>query len=283
MLRAPGARGRDLGAADRAEPRRGHRGGRHGRRDGQRPDRARDAGGASWRPTATCSSGSSAYGRRRRRRTARGAGGAGGAPIEHGRRSSPSSAPGTAQLPLDGHGAERAVRAFTRWNAADPGARTARPAARGARRATSRAVARRRRRRHAGGREARVVELPVAATAAAPPTSPAPSTPRARAVLPPPAASTSWGCARSPSTSRPPASRRRPWSIRARWRAITRGASGPCSPATAARRSPRWPLAFEHFIAHAPRRRRPHLGRRLGRHRAGHAGHAPRCRSACPR
>ena len=51
-------------------------------------------------------------------------------------------------------------------------------------------------------------------------------------------------------------------------------ASAPCSPATAARRWPRWRVAFERFIAAAPRPRRPDLGRRLGRHRAGHAGDA---------
>ena len=62
-LRAAGRRGRDRGAADRAEPRRRDGRRRSHRRDGQRPHRARDAGRASWPPTATCRSGCSACAR----------------------------------------------------------------------------------------------------------------------------------------------------------------------------------------------------------------------------
>ena len=64
-------RRRDRGAADRAEPRRRDRRRRHGRRDGERPHRALDARGASSPPTASCSSACSAFAPARRGAEAR--------------------------------------------------------------------------------------------------------------------------------------------------------------------------------------------------------------------
>ena len=61
---------------------------------------------------------------------------------------------------------------------------------------------------------------------------------------------------------------------RRRWRARIRAAPARSSPATAARRSRRWPTAFARWIVAPARHRRRHLGRRLGRHLARHRRHA---------
>ena len=145
----------------------------------------------------------------------------------------------------------RAVRGFTRWNAADPQTRPrdrlvearAEPPAEPPSLADAAAATRRERPRRARGRVPGGGER-----SGARPTSPARSTPRAASSSSSGAASRSSACARSPSTSRPRASRRRRWSIRARSRATIRAASAPCSPATAAPRSTEMAVAFAHFV-----------------------------------
>ena len=177
------------------------------------------------------------------------------------------------------------VRGFTRWNAADPpSGRATGSSRRGPSQRPRRRRSRPPRRRRADGREARVVEFPVAATVGArrvhrrhvrhqgP-----------RTGLP----------AQLPGEARPAHGHRGPrdlgqavagdGAIRARWRATIRRASARCSPAIAARAVTEMAMAFEHFIV----RRRDlgglDLGRRLGRHGARDAGDARVCRSACPR
>ena len=134
---------------------------------------------------------------------------------------------------------ERAVRGFTRWNAADTtiGPRdqivsgraepvTAPPSLEAAAASLWRGP---------GARRASS-NCPWRPPSAAPPTSPAPSTPRAASWASCAIAWRSSACAPSPSISRPRARRRRHRCRRARWRGIIPAASGRCSPAIAARR-----------------------------------------------
>ena len=181
---------------------------------------------------------------------------------------------------------ERAVRGFTRWNAADTtvGPRdqivsgraepvTAPPSLEVAAASLART-----------GRDARVVELPVATTVR----------PRRlhrrhlrhqgpRAGLPAQLPGEARACAPSRSISRPRARRRRHRCRRARWRGII--PSGERAVFTGDRgsavtRDGHRLRALRHDAA---RPGRPHLRRRLGRHGARDAGRCARCRSASPR
>ena len=116
--------------------------------------------------------------------------------------------------------------------------------------------------------------FPSPPAAGARPTSPAPSTPRAASCSSCASASRGSACAWSRSTCRPRASRRPPACIRARWRATIRTASRRSSAATAASAIDGDGARLRGLRADPARPRRPDLGRRLGRHLAGDAGHA---------
>ena len=129
---------------------------------------------------------------------------------------------------------------------------------------------------------AQVLDFPVAATAAAPPTSSAPSTPRDASSTSCASASRSSACASSPSTSRPRASRRPRRSIRARSRAIIPTARRRSSPAIAAAPSRRWRSPSRASFSRAATSAgcsRP-ADRAAPRSRPAAC---VRCRSACPR
>ena len=170
-------RGRDLGAADRAEPRRGHRRRRHRRRDGERPHRALDARRrAGRRPRAAAAPARREDGRRRSRRTPA---------VED---DAARTGPGAHGQARQRRGGGRAAGAPRR--AHDPRLHAVglhRPRPRGGGR-TSRRWRRRRSRASWSSRWRRPSD--------ARPTSPAPSTPRGASSSTCAAASRSWGCAR---------------------------------------------------------------------------------------
>ena len=196
-LRDAGRRGRDRGAADRAEPRRRDRRGRPHRRDGQRPHRAarcrrRELGR---RPRAAAAPARRALGRRRRggrrrRRRRR-------ADEPRRRRCSRCAARhGDGDARVDDL-APRTVRGFTRWNAG--GTRGAAwPTSLRAAPAAGAATAQPRSRRQPAAACSTSRSRPAAA---APPMSPAPSTPRAASCSSCASAWRSSACARSRSTS----------------------------------------------------------------------------------
>ena len=276
-LRAAGRRRRDRGAADRAEPRRGDRRGRPHRRDGQRPHRARDAGArAGRRPRAAGAAARRALERRR----------GGGAEQPH-----------AAAVPDGRHGAgadgaARACRrrAVARRPGAAHGARlqplerrvdagsapALAPDMRAPRAASLRGSSAAHRGRGDAGRAAlrRCSTSPSPPAAAAPPTWPAPSTPRAASCSSCASAWRSSACAWSRSTWRPRASRRRPACTRAKWRATIPTAKRAVFTDDRGSAVSAMAIAFERFMLHAARPGRPDLGRRLRRHHAGHAGDA---------
>ncbi len=124
MLKRLAADGVHLGAADRAEPRRGDRRGRHRGRDGQRPHRALDAVGRAGRRPRSPAAPARRQGRAWTRSRATPRGPRRGDAAGHGDRLHGAALErrgGTgARRRRPSRPAERAVRGFTRWNAGDP-------------------------------------------------------------------------------------------------------------------------------------------------------------------